>query len=157
MNNDENAIGLTTREWQCARMMASGMRMKEVADVLGISQYTVQAHVRNIFEKTQCRNMSSVIYKALTANVGMAIEEHCHANDMEMIQWMPVEKANLLGHLERVLLQYEATITEATHAGGGNFFAAGQIMPRPIRIARYPKGLPLYRKAGAGEERKAGG
>jgi DNA-binding NarL/FixJ family response regulator len=42
---------LTARELEVVRMVASGLRNKEIADTLSISEGTVKAHLRTIFEK----------------------------------------------------------------------------------------------------------
>lgn len=147
MNTEENTIGLTKREWQIAKLMAQGMRMKEVAHAFGVSPFTVYSHIRNMYEKTGCRNMAHIVYKALTSSLDTAIEERCDTNKREMIQWLELSETSLLSHLERVLLQYDSTIAEATYVGAGTFFANGQAMPKPIRVARFPKGLKKYREA----------
>ena len=50
--NQERATNvLTARELDVVRMVASGLRNKEIADALSISEGTVKAHLRTIFEK----------------------------------------------------------------------------------------------------------
>lgn len=48
--------GLTDREKQVARTVASGASNKEIARALGITERTVKAHVGSIFEKLQVRD-----------------------------------------------------------------------------------------------------
>jgi DNA-binding NarL/FixJ family response regulator len=45
------AAVLTTREIEVVRMVARGLRNKEIADLLSITEGTVKAHLRTIFEK----------------------------------------------------------------------------------------------------------
>lgn len=42
---------LTARETEVVRMVAAGLRNKEIADALSITEGTVKAHLRSIFEK----------------------------------------------------------------------------------------------------------
>lgn len=46
---------LTRREKEIGNLLAWGAIKKEVAERLCISIHTVENHVRNIFEKTECR------------------------------------------------------------------------------------------------------
>jgi DNA-binding NarL/FixJ family response regulator len=48
---DRVAGVLTAREIEVVRMVATGLRNKEIADRLAISEGTVKAHLRTIFEK----------------------------------------------------------------------------------------------------------
>jgi DNA-binding NarL/FixJ family response regulator len=45
------AAVLTSRETEVVRMVARGLRNKEIADLLSITEGTVKAHLRTIFEK----------------------------------------------------------------------------------------------------------
>ena len=46
------AEGVTPREREVATMLAQGLTNPEIADALVLSPYTVQDHVKNLFEKT---------------------------------------------------------------------------------------------------------
>ena len=46
-----DAYGLTSRESQIARHVIHGFSTEDVADALGISPYTVQDHLKSIFDK----------------------------------------------------------------------------------------------------------
>jgi DNA-binding NarL/FixJ family response regulator len=55
---------LTERELQILQLFAQGNRAKDVADQLNISVYTVQTHVRNIYEKLHVRSLPEAVVKA---------------------------------------------------------------------------------------------
>ncbi len=55
---------LTEREQQVLSRFAQGDRAKDVADQLGISVYTVQTHVRNIYDKLHVRSVAEAVAKA---------------------------------------------------------------------------------------------
>jgi DNA-binding NarL/FixJ family response regulator len=57
---------LTAREEEILRLISKGFRAKEIADQLGISVYTVQTHVRNIYEKLHVRSRAEAVAKFLT-------------------------------------------------------------------------------------------
>ncbi len=52
---------LTERESEILCLLADGKIKKEVADVLGISYYTVDTHVKRIYKKLQVNNLSGAI------------------------------------------------------------------------------------------------
>jgi two-component system NarL family response regulator len=56
---------LTAREVDVLALVAKGMRNKEIADTLGISQETVQAHFRNIFTKLEVTDRTAALTVAL--------------------------------------------------------------------------------------------
>jgi len=62
-HSEEN---LTAREEEILRLISKGFRAKEIADQLGISVYTVQTHVRNIYEKLHVRSRAEAVAKFLT-------------------------------------------------------------------------------------------
>ncbi|WP_051083303.1 LuxR C-terminal-related transcriptional regulator [Rubritalea marina] len=55
---------LTDREIEVLRLLGDGMVKKEISDSLGISYYTVDSHVRNIYRKMRVRNAAEAITKA---------------------------------------------------------------------------------------------
>jgi DNA-binding CsgD family transcriptional regulator len=54
-------FGMTDRELELARLLASGAANKEMADLLGLSANTVRNHVHNIYEKTGARNRVELV------------------------------------------------------------------------------------------------
>lgn len=55
---------LTTREIEVVRMVARGLRNKEIADELSITEGTVKAHLRTIFEKVDVDSRAKLILYA---------------------------------------------------------------------------------------------
>jgi DNA-binding NarL/FixJ family response regulator len=55
---------LTTREIEVVRMVARGLRNKEIADQLSITEGTVKAHLRTIFEKVGVDSRAKLILYA---------------------------------------------------------------------------------------------
>jgi len=53
---EQASATLTPREIEVVRMVAAGLRNKEIAHALGISEGTVKTHVRTIFEKLGIEN-----------------------------------------------------------------------------------------------------
>lgn len=56
---------LTHRELEVLNLMADGLRNKEIADRLTISQQTVQSHVKNIFAKLEVSDRTKAVTVAL--------------------------------------------------------------------------------------------
>jgi two-component system, NarL family, nitrate/nitrite response regulator NarL len=48
---DDRAAGLTTREREVVRMIAAGLRNRDIGERLSISENTVKVHLHNIYEK----------------------------------------------------------------------------------------------------------
>jgi DNA-binding NarL/FixJ family response regulator len=60
---DEN--GLTERELEIVRLVASGYKNKEVGSQLTISERTVKTHLTNIFQKLGVRDRVGLVMYAL--------------------------------------------------------------------------------------------
>lgn len=60
---------LTRREIQVIELVAQGMRNKEIAALLGISEETAQVHVKNILAKLKVRDRSAAITAALRRGI----------------------------------------------------------------------------------------
>jgi len=67
----ERAAGptLTPREVQVVGLIAEGMRNKEIAAALGISDETVQVHVKSIFWKLKVNDRSAAMNVALRRGI----------------------------------------------------------------------------------------
>mgnify|MGYP000852372955 CR=1 FL=1 len=65
---------LTRRETQVGKLIAWGACKKTVADRLFISIHTVENHVRNIFEKTECRSVNEFSAWYFCKNFGISME-----------------------------------------------------------------------------------
>jgi DNA-binding NarL/FixJ family response regulator len=57
--------GLTARQLEVLRMIASGQSTKEIARALGISAKTVEAHRAQIMEKLGVRNVANLVMEAV--------------------------------------------------------------------------------------------
>jgi DNA-binding NarL/FixJ family response regulator len=57
--------GLTERELEIVRLVASGYKNKEVGATLSISERTVKTHLTNIFQKLGVRDRVGLVMYAL--------------------------------------------------------------------------------------------
>lgn len=60
---------LTKRECEVLTLLTQGEDCKRIADKLFVSQYTVRAHLRNIYEKLHVQSSTEAVSKALTERV----------------------------------------------------------------------------------------
>lgn len=56
---------MTTRELQVIKAIVDGLRDREIAESLHISEHTVHSHVKNVFRKLKVSSRSQAITKAL--------------------------------------------------------------------------------------------
>jgi DNA-binding NarL/FixJ family response regulator len=68
---DERAAGatLTPREIQVMELVAEGKRNKEIAALLGISEETVQVHLKNVFAKLKVSERTAAVNVALRRGI----------------------------------------------------------------------------------------
>jgi DNA-binding CsgD family transcriptional regulator len=57
-------IYLTNREYQCLKWLAYGKSSFEISIICGISQRTVEGHLRNMLQKFDCHKTTHLVYKA---------------------------------------------------------------------------------------------
>jgi DNA-binding NarL/FixJ family response regulator len=60
---------LTDRETAVMELIAKGMRNKEIAAELGITEHTAETHVRNIFAKLEVRDRTAALMVALRRGI----------------------------------------------------------------------------------------
>lgn len=60
-----NSPTLTTREIEVLQLISEGLRNKEVGATLGITEGTVQIHVKNIFAKLHVNDRTAAVQKAV--------------------------------------------------------------------------------------------
>lgn len=60
---------LTAREVQVLEMIARGLRNKEIAAALDISDETVRAHVRNLFSKLSTTDRTAAVHTAIRRGI----------------------------------------------------------------------------------------
>jgi DNA-binding CsgD family transcriptional regulator len=63
------AYGLSPREDEVTRLVASGCSTRQIAAALVISEYTVQRHLANIFEKVQVRSRRALLKRLFLDNL----------------------------------------------------------------------------------------
>ena len=56
---------LTSRETEVLQQASHGLRTQEIATALGISERTVQAHVRNVLLKLGARSRTQAVARAI--------------------------------------------------------------------------------------------
>jgi len=61
--------GLTEREVEVLQSVAAGMRNKEIAYNLGVSEATINAHVKHILEKLNASDRTQAVTKALRRGI----------------------------------------------------------------------------------------
>jgi DNA-binding NarL/FixJ family response regulator len=61
----EADYGLTTREKEILKLLIDGLTKKQIADRLFLAYYTIDTHMKNIYEKMQVHSRSEAVAKAL--------------------------------------------------------------------------------------------
>ncbi len=59
--NQSDTYGLTSKEQQVLKLLAEGLSYKMVADKLGISYFTVNSHVKKIYEKLHVHSVGEAV------------------------------------------------------------------------------------------------
>lgn len=63
IGSETNNVYLSKRQMACARLLLSGMTMKEIAARLNLSHRTVESYIENIKTKMRCQNKTELILK----------------------------------------------------------------------------------------------
>jgi DNA-binding CsgD family transcriptional regulator len=61
---------LTNREQECATWIVNGKTSWEIAQILGISENTVNFHVKNIMRKLNCNTRALIVARLLSNSYG---------------------------------------------------------------------------------------
>ncbi|HMB92694.1 MAG TPA: response regulator transcription factor [Rhodothermales bacterium] len=61
----KNDYGLTDREKEILLLLADGHKQKQIAEMLFLSPYTVETHLRNVYAKLHVRSGIAAVSKAL--------------------------------------------------------------------------------------------
>ena len=64
-----NEYGLSAREKEILQRLVEGLTMKQIAEKLFLSYYTIDTHLKNIYAKLQVHSRSSAVAKALKENL----------------------------------------------------------------------------------------
>jgi len=66
INERLSHLGLSNREQEVVCLLCEGLKNSEIAKRLCISRYTVQNHLKSIFQKLNIRNRASLIHRVMT-------------------------------------------------------------------------------------------
>jgi len=61
--NSHQGRGLTKREHEVAMLAAEGLRNSEIAELLFVSENTVRAHLRTIYQKLDIDRRAKLMHK----------------------------------------------------------------------------------------------
>ena len=70
------AYGLTEREQEVTRHVLRGDHTAEIAGALCMSPYTVQQHLKNIFDKTSVRSRRELVSRVFTRHYQLRVEDN---------------------------------------------------------------------------------
>lgn len=61
----EADYGLSSREKEILRLCVDGLTKRQIADKLFLAYYTIDTHMKNIYEKLQVHSRTEAVAKAL--------------------------------------------------------------------------------------------
>jgi DNA-binding CsgD family transcriptional regulator len=61
LDDDPPTLGLTVREAQIANLICAGRQNKEIAYLIGLSQFTIENHLRRIYRKLGIHNRAALV------------------------------------------------------------------------------------------------
>ena len=64
-NAGHEASGLTVRELEILRLIATGKSAPEIAEALIVSASTVKTHIRNLFEKLEVNDRAAAVAEGM--------------------------------------------------------------------------------------------
>ncbi|MCP5536929.1 MAG: response regulator transcription factor [Akkermansiaceae bacterium] len=62
-------FGLSQREMEVIKLLAEGLAVKQIADELGVSYFTVNFHVKNLYKKLHVQSQSGAVAKAFRSGL----------------------------------------------------------------------------------------
>lgn len=65
----DQAVPLTSREVEVLELIAEGLRNKEIAGALGITEETAKVHVKNLFKKLNVNDRTAAVTQALRRGI----------------------------------------------------------------------------------------
>lgn len=84
-------VSLSPREREIARMVANGQTNHAIAEVLGISAWTVSTHLRRVFSKLQVNSRAAMVAAVLGAEAWHSLEPSPHAIAGSHLSATPVQ------------------------------------------------------------------
>jgi DNA-binding CsgD family transcriptional regulator len=108
------ASALSPREREIARMVAKGHTNQAIADVLGISTWTVSTHLRRVFAKLGVNSRAAMV-------AGVLSDERWHSGSASHFRATPARATHVRGSLER-----------ATHVRGSQEGATTGAQNNPV-------------------------
>ncbi|WPR70293.1 LuxR C-terminal-related transcriptional regulator [Flavobacterium sp. NG2] len=67
--NINEYIAFSTRELEVIKLIYSGLSTKEIALALSISEHTIKTHRKNIYKKSNCKNVSELIHRCIASGL----------------------------------------------------------------------------------------
>ncbi|MES2559207.1 MAG: response regulator transcription factor [Bacteroidota bacterium] len=64
-------IGISPRETDILKLVLKGLTTQQISEELHISHYTVETHRKNVYRKTQCNNLASLLRYAMDNNISV--------------------------------------------------------------------------------------